>query len=143
MKDRRFFDTNVLVYAFDLNEPQKRASVLKLISNMEESNETMSISTQVLLEFYSAVTTKISVPIERKEAAAIINDFAAASEWIKLEYTLETARKAAVLSSEHKVPIWDALIAETMKENGVDTILTENEKDFKKVPGIKVINPFK
>jgi hypothetical protein len=30
-----------------------------------------------------------------------------------------------------------------MKENGIDTIITENEKDFKKIPGIKVINPFK
>jgi predicted nucleic acid-binding protein len=30
-----------------------------------------------------------------------------------------------------------------MKENNVYTIVTENEKDFKKIKGIKVINPFK
>jgi predicted nucleic acid-binding protein len=30
-----------------------------------------------------------------------------------------------------------------MKENGVYIIFTENEKDFKKIKGIKVINPFK
>jgi predicted nucleic acid-binding protein len=30
-----------------------------------------------------------------------------------------------------------------MKENGINKIYTENEKDFKKIPGIKVINPLK
>jgi predicted nucleic acid-binding protein len=38
---------------------------------------------------------------------------------------------------------WDALIVATMEENSIDTIITENEKDFKKVKWIKTINPFK
>lgn len=42
-----------------------------------------------------------------------------------------------------KVDFWDALIAETMKENGIVKIYTENEQDFMKIPGIKVVNPLK
>jgi predicted nucleic acid-binding protein len=43
----------------------------------------------------------------------------------------------------YKIPFWDALIVATMEENSIDTIITENEKDFKKVKWIKTINPFK
>ncbi len=46
-------------------------------------------------------------------------------------------------SAYQGTPFWDALIAETMLENGVSTIYTENEKDFKKMRGINAINPFK
>jgi hypothetical protein len=30
-----------------------------------------------------------------------------------------------------------------MVENEIKTIVTENEKDFKRVPGIRIFNPFK
>ncbi len=29
-----------------------------------------------------------------------------------------------------------------MLENGIDTIYTENVKDFEKIPGIRAVNPF-
>jgi predicted nucleic acid-binding protein len=37
----------------------------------------------------------------------------------------------------------DALIAACMLENGIEIIVTENERDFKRIPGITVINPFR
>jgi len=43
----------------------------------------------------------------------------------------------------HRVPFWDALIAACMLENGISTIVTENEADFKRIPGITTSNPFK
>jgi len=30
-----------------------------------------------------------------------------------------------------------------MKENGMEEIITENEKDFEKIEGLKVNNPFR
>jgi predicted nucleic acid-binding protein len=38
--------------------------------------------------------------------------------------------------------LWDAAIAATMKENDIFEIVTENVKDFKKIPQLKVSNPF-
>jgi len=43
----------------------------------------------------------------------------------------------------HRAPFWDALIAACMLEHGVRTIVTENERDFKRIPGIMALNPFK
>jgi predicted nucleic acid-binding protein len=42
---------------------------------------------------------------------------------------------------EFDVPYWDALIAATMRENGVTRIYTEDEKSFRKIPWLEVVNP--
>jgi predicted nucleic acid-binding protein len=42
-----------------------------------------------------------------------------------------------------RVPFGDALIAACMLERDIHTIVTENERDCKKIPGITVLNPFK
>ena len=39
------------------------------------------------------------------------------------------------------ISFWDLLIAETMKDARVSVLLTENIRDFSKVPWIKAINP--
>ena len=43
----------------------------------------------------------------------------------------------------YRATFWDALIAACMLEKGIKTIVTENERDFKRIPGITIINPFK
>ena len=61
--------------------------------------------------------------------------------WLKINYNENTIRAALKSSFAFKSPFLDTLIAETMKDHGLNTIITENEKDFIKIPGIKVINP--
>ncbi len=50
--------------------------------------------------------------------------------------------KAIDLVSEHEIHLWDAMIAACMKENDLTEIVTENKKDFGKIPDIKVTVPF-
>jgi predicted nucleic acid-binding protein len=40
------------------------------------------------------------------------------------------------LVRQRRVPFWDALIAACMLENAIGIIVTENEDDFKRIPGI-------
>jgi predicted nucleic acid-binding protein len=143
ISDSKFFDTSVLVYAFDNSDKTKHSVCLKMIDDMKEKMEKGILSTQVLMELYNVITRHITRPISPKDAAYIVDTFAVAESWVKLDYNLPTVRHAVRSSAETGTKIWDALIAETMKENGVTTIITENEKDFKKIPGIKVMNPFK
>ena len=60
-----------------------------------------------------------------------------------LHYSEKTIVEAINVQAIYKIPFWDALIVGTMEENSNDKIITENEKDFKKVKWIKIINPFK
>ncbi|OWP53188.1 PIN domain family protein [Candidatus Micrarchaeum sp.] len=137
-----FFDTSVIVYAFDSSEVEKHSIASKMIGKaMNEGNGV--ISSQVLLELYNVLTRFVTNPLPREDAERIIKDFAGASSWRKLDYGVSTAVSAVETSVRLKTNIWDTLITETMKENNVYTIVTENEKDFKKIKGIRVINPFK
>ncbi len=142
MEDKSFYDTSVLVYAFDASDPKKHEICVNMMNELINSGKGAFISNQILGELFSVLTESISIPIDKKLASEIINDFVAAKSWVKYNYTYNTVRNAAKASDEYRVHFWDALIAETMKENGINTIVTENVKDFKRVPGIKVVNPF-
>jgi predicted nucleic acid-binding protein len=50
--------------------------------------------------------------------------------------------RAIELVESTGAPYWDALIAACMLENRIHAIVTENERDFKKIPGLSVKNPF-
>ncbi len=142
MHDEMFFDTSILVYAFDSSERDKHEVALGLVQDIMANRGKGIVSGQVLAELYNVLTEHVSDPLSGDEVGAIISDFIDASSWIKLDYRTATVKRAANGSAKHGVKIWDALIAETMKENEIDTIVTENEKDFRKIPGIKIINPF-
>ena len=66
----------------------------------------------------------------------------AGSQWRVIDRGPMTVLKAIELVKLYRAPFWDALIAACMLEYGIGTIVTENERDFRKIPGLKVINPF-
>lgn len=41
-----------------------------------------------------------------------------------------------------RLDLFDYYLAATMLDNGLSQILTANDKDFAKIPGIKAVNPF-
>jgi len=142
MEDDLFYDTSVLVYAFDSSDVKKHETCVNMIDEIVSSGRRAFISNQILGELFSVLTESISIPIEKSLASEIINDFVAAKSWVKFNYTYNTVRNAAKASDEYRMPFWDSLIVETMKENGINAIVTENVKHFKRANGIKIVNPF-
>ncbi len=138
-----FFDTNILVYAFDQTEVLKRQKCKKLVLLVFKGQKKGVVSNQVLAELFFALTQKVREPYEPKKAAKLIKGFLNAPNWITTNYSFETVAKAAKLTAKKKTHFWDALIAETMLENQVFEIITENQKDFSKIEQIKAINPMK
>jgi len=143
MNDELFFDTNILVYAYDASETKKQRACAQLVGKVFEGEIIGVVSNQVLGELFKGLTESIEIPISLENAELIIKDIIQSDRWMKINYDAETVKKAIVTVKFSKAPFWDILIVETMKENGINKIYTENEKDFKNIPGIKVINPFK
>jgi len=141
MKDRIFFDTNVICYAFDLADPVKRKVCAELLYKVYTGETAGVISNQVLGETFNAAITKIHMPADK--VRVVVKSLIVSEKWEKINYTTNTIDRAITISESVEVPFWDLLIAETMKENGVAKIMTENEKDFSSISGIKIINPFK
>ncbi len=143
MKDEFFFDTNIIVYAYDSSEVEKQKICSALLEKVYENEIVGFVSNQILGEVFKGLTKNIEKPISVDDAKLVIENIIDSDSWIKINYTHETVKKAILIVKINKVPFWDSVIAETMKENGINRIITENEEDFKKIPGIKVVNPLK
>ncbi|MFW6135990.1 MAG: PIN domain-containing protein, partial [Chloroflexota bacterium] len=60
-------DTNLLVYLYDLSEPEKRRRAVEVLQRVRDSRIGV-LSAQVLSEFYNAVTRKLEPPLPLDEA---------------------------------------------------------------------------
>lgn len=141
MRDDFFFDTNIIVYAMDKTDKSKSQKCAQLVGRVMVGEITGYVSNQVLAELYSVLTTKLRDKISREEAIGIVDFLAHSDKWKKINYSHETVSGALKIAVSNKISIWDALIAATMKENGLSKILTENKRDFSGIPGIRPRNP--
>ena len=143
MKDDYFFiDTNVLVYAFDESEKAKREKAKKIVEKITKGEMKGAVSGQVLGELFTVLLKKIEKPVEKEKARIIVNGLIDSVHWKKINYSEKTISNAMDRAINDKTPFWDSLIAETMIENKVPVILTENFKDFKSKE-LRAVNPFK
>ena len=131
-------DTNVLVYAFDKDEGEKYRKAKKLLNQIIDGKETVLLASQVCGEFIVATTKKLSKHLSKQEANSIIRNLTLLPNVRTAHYTHTTVLAA----SESDAPLWDAVLAQTLLENGVKTLYTENEKHFVN-SGVKTINPVK
>ncbi|MFG1460981.1 MAG: PIN domain-containing protein [Thermoplasmataceae archaeon] len=88
MKDEIFCDTNVLYYAYDLSEPEKRKICKSLISKIFMGEIKCVLSNQILLELYNALTRKLGVKSDM--AKAIVDSFITSDNWSKISYNHKT-----------------------------------------------------
>lgn len=141
MKDRLFFDTNIILYAYDESEPGKKLIAGGLLGRVFSGEIDGVVSNQVLGELFSSAVRKRGVPVGK--ARIIVQSLIASGEWQKVNYSHATVKRAVDRCTGLATGFWDAVIAETMLENGIDTIMTENVKDYRRIPGIKAVNPFR
>lgn len=132
-------DTNILVYAHDhTTDPHKHALARQFIFTRSRSHG-LCVSSQNLAEFFSVLSTKLVKTIPLALALQFTRDVSSVFE--VHSYSASTVIRAAELSNAFRISIWDALLAATMLENGVQTIFTEDTKPFMKIHGIQAINP--
>ncbi len=67
MRGRALIDTNVLVYAYDVSEPERQRRALDLLHVLAE-RETGVVSTQIMAETFVVLTRKLSSPLSVEQA---------------------------------------------------------------------------
>jgi len=133
-------DTNVLVYWIDREDEERHEIADRFIASITRSPADYVVAEQNLREFAAVATHRTAM-----DEAEFTESFRTIQA-VFLETLAETPEdylEAFRLVKRHKAPYWDALLVATMRRHGIHAIITENEKDFKKFPGIRVINPFK
>lgn len=137
----KLIDTNILVYSYDTSETEKHGASRDLLKKIWEEGGGV-VCLQNLMEFFVIVIKKVENPIDVVEGKIIVEDFLKSDKWKIIDRDADTFLNAIDLVSEHGIHLWDALIAACMKENDITEIVTEDKKDFEKIPDIKVTVPF-
>jgi predicted nucleic acid-binding protein len=139
MTAKTFVDTNIFVYAHDLDAGNKNLIAKEVVSELWESRSGV-VSTQVLQELYVTLTTKIPSPLERPIVRRIVKNYA---NWELVINDPTIIIQASEIEETHKLSFWDALIVSAAYSRNIDTILTEDLNHGQYVEGILIINPFK
>ena len=133
---RRFFDTNVLIYADDEDAGEKRDRGRSLI---EEALVTGSgvLSTQVLQEFFSIATRKLAVdPAVARRKVELL------AEMDVVRIDLDLILGAIDLHRLHSISFWDALVVRAAALAGCAVVLTEDLQHGQVIDGVRIENPF-
>lgn len=138
MTDRHFFDTNVLIYAFDSSDTAKQQIAVNRIDAAVRSN-TGVISAQVLGEFFHSLVVRKQL-LTALEAERIINDFASGFEISGITFPMVQA--AITVHQRYQLRYWDSLIVATANHCGCTEIISEDLNDGQDYSGSTVRNPF-
>ena len=136
MAERVFIDTNVLVYADDLDAGDKRDKAQALLYQAYVDGSGV-VSTQVLQEFFVASTRKLGV---RPEIARRKVELLARLDVVTIQPTL--ILDAIDLHRLHSLSFWDALILRAASASGCRTLLTEDMQPGRTIAGVHIENPF-
>ena len=139
MSDRVFVDTNVIVYAYDRSEPDKQKRALEVLTPLAMTG-TGVISTQVLAEFFVAVTRKLSAPLKIQEAYERLKNYL--QSWAVVDITAMIVQEAARGVRDHRFHFWDAQIWATAKLYQIPLIVSEDFNVDGVIEGVRFVNPF-
>jgi predicted nucleic acid-binding protein len=138
MSGRIFVDTNVLIYAHDLDAGRKQEVAASRLTELWRSRRGL-LSAQVLQEFYVNVTRKIARPISPHAAREVLEAYA---PWCATPIRPEDLVRASKLEERHRISFWDALIFVSAKLGGATRILSEDLNAGQVIDGVTIENPF-
>ena len=132
-------DTNVLVYLYDPLQAFKQEQA-RLTLRALAGTGLGFISTQVLSEFFSVITTRLRPRISPEIALIEIERHVRVFK--VLDVTVPVIIAAAHAVSKHSLNFWDAQLWAAAKLNGIDAIFSEDFNTGSSLGGVRFVNPF-
>ena len=137
MNGKTFVDTNVLIYAHDVDAKSKHVIAKNILRELW-SERTGVLSMQVLQEFYVNVTRKIRAPLPKDSARLVVSSY---SIWC-METTPAELSVAFRIEDESRISFWNALIVAAAAKSGATRLLSEDFNPGQNIAGLQIENPF-
>jgi predicted nucleic acid-binding protein len=132
-------DTNILVYLYDQNQPDKQNQSKRVLEQLELTRSGR-LSVQALAEFVSVATRKLSPNLTPAEALEQINLFIRL--WPVFDLTPMIVMEAGRGVRDHKISYYDAQVWATARLNQVPVVFSEDFRDGSILEGVRFVNPF-
>ena len=136
MKDKVFIDSNILIYAYSIDEPAKRQVVEDLLNQYD----VIIISTQTINEFVNVMTRKKR--LDYKQVSLVVKELF--SVFIVQIVDFEVIQKAIELAIRHHYSYFDSLIIAAAIAANCSVLYSEDMHHEHLIENrLKIINPFK
>ena len=132
-----FLDTNILVYAYDIADPQKQAIAQGLVRKAFAGE--VVISSQVLAEFAATLLHKVARAVSPADVVALLDTFAPIKVILPDEGIV---RRAVEARAAYGIHFYDGMIVAAAERAGCERIWTEDLNAGQKYFGVLVGNPF-
>lgn len=135
MNGNCFIDTNILVYCYTGDEPEKQQKAL----NIAHATDTF-ISTQVLTELSNTLKRKFKLDWQAIER--VISEVS--SDFNVLINKPETIENACQIADKYQYSFYDSLIISSALACNCQTLYSEDMQDGQIINNyLKILNPFK
>jgi len=140
MNAKYFLDTNIFVYSFDNDAPEKKRRSQDLIRSALENGAGI-ISTQVIQEFLNVATRKFTSPMKIDDSKAYLQGVL--NPLCQIYPGIELYELGLVIQSESGYSFYDSLILAAAIKGGCKILYTEDLQDGREVRGVTITNPFR
>lgn len=135
---RVFVDTNVLLYARDLTEPDKHRAASDWLAELWRSGLGRT-SIQVLNEYYVNVTRKLSRPLNTTAAREDVQDLMA---WRPMPVNERILQRGFEVEDRFRYGWWDSLVIAAALEQDCGWLLSEDLQHGQSLWGLQIVSPF-
>ena len=136
MPAERFLDTNILLYAYNLDAPAKRLVAQSLVEQAWIQPGHTAVSVQVLQEFH---VNFVRAGHAQSEASTLVEDFFL---WTVVDNSIEIFRLGLSLQARWQLSLWDAMILAAAQSCGARELVTEDFNHGQDYGGVCAVNPF-
>ena len=134
MSDKAFFDTNILIYLYSIDEPSKRERALTLIEKTQKriiSNQVINEFNNILLKKFGLSPSEVLTAIDEIDEAFTVQPF-----------TLQMQREALKIKERYGLQYYDSLILATALAYDCPILYSEDMQHRQKIETLQIINPF-
>ena len=132
-------DTNLLIYLYDPNQPDKQKQSERILEQLELTRSGR-LSVQALAEFFSVATRKLSPSLTSAQALDQVTLFTRL--WPVFDLTPMIVMEAGRGVRDHKLSYYDAQVWATARPNQLSVVFSEDFRDGSILEGVRFVNPF-
>jgi predicted nucleic acid-binding protein len=130
-----FIDTNILIYLFSKDEPDKREECKAFLKKVDNKGN-LVISAQVLSEFAVVMLRKLNMP--PNQLKNILEDLSA---FEVVAISSEIVKKSVDIQVLNLLSFWDSQIVSAALSANCTDIVSEDLNHGQKIEGIEIVNP--